>query len=100
MQRLKELLSIRQQQAAFHPNAVQFTLHLGDQIFGFWRQSRDRKQSIFCLHNVSDQPVSIPIGALNLIAGEEWCDLINGCELRAEQHDIELAPYGYAWISN
>lgn len=36
---LKELLSIRRKQAAFHPNATQFTLHLGASLFGYWRQS-------------------------------------------------------------
>jgi sucrose phosphorylase len=36
--RITELLGIRQRQAAFHPNATQFTLHLGNALFGFWRQ--------------------------------------------------------------
>ncbi|WP_289282323.1 sugar phosphorylase, partial [Methylophaga sp. UBA5088] len=42
---LKKLIHLRKQQRAFHPNATQFTLHLGEKLFGFWRQSMDRRQS-------------------------------------------------------
>ena len=45
--KLDERIKIRKEQAAFHPNATQLTLHLGDQIFAFWRESLDRHQSIF-----------------------------------------------------
>ena len=38
---------------AFHPNATSFTLQLGEKLFGIWRQSRDRQQSIFCITNFS-----------------------------------------------
>ncbi|MFM9587533.1 hypothetical protein, partial [Streptomyces caniscabiei] len=47
--RINNLLAIRKQQDAFHPNATQFTLHLTGALFGFWRQSIDRRQSIFCV---------------------------------------------------
>ena len=59
---LKQLLKIRRRQSAFHPNATQFTLHLGDQLFGFWRQSLDRQQSIFCISNISDQGQTLIAG--------------------------------------
>ena len=60
-EQMKRLLQIRSQQAAFHPNATQFTLHISDQVFGFWRQCLQRKQSIFCLYNLSKQSVEIPL---------------------------------------
>ena len=40
---LKKLIHIRKKQLAFHPNAVQFTLHLGSSLYGIWRQSLDKK---------------------------------------------------------
>jgi sucrose phosphorylase len=40
---LKRLLKLRAQQAAFHPNATQFTLQLGSHLFGLWRQNSDLK---------------------------------------------------------
>jgi len=65
---LKKLLKIRCAQPAFHPNATQFTLHLGDEIFGFWRQSPRRDQSIFCIHNITDKTITIPLSSINLIS--------------------------------
>ncbi|MEM6480123.1 MAG: sugar phosphorylase, partial [Pseudomonadota bacterium] len=73
---LSERLQIRTRQAAFHPNATQFTIPLEERIFGVWRQSLDRHQSIFALHNVSAETVEIPHLSMNLIDDEEWFDLL------------------------
>ena len=97
---LKERIKIRKEQAAFHPNATQLTLHLGDQIFAFWRESLDRHQSIFALHNVSDQAVSVSLHELNLISTDNWRDLLSGENFTDVKADIELPPYGCMWISN
>jgi sucrose phosphorylase len=98
--RMKELLRIRTRQPAFHPNAVQFTLQLGDDVFGFWRQSRNRDQSIFCLHNVTDHEVVIPLSSINLISFDTWIDLVGGQKFDDFRQDLELQPYQYVWLSN
>ncbi len=100
LSRLKKLLEIRANQAAFHPNAVQFTLHLGDEVFAFWRQSINRTQSIFCIHNITDQTVSIPISSVNLISLDVWHDLISKSPYSSADDVIELAPYEFVWLSN
>lgn len=97
---IKHLLEIRQQQAAFHPNATQFTLHLGDQIFAFWRQSLDRTQSIFCIHNISDQEQTVFMSDINLIATDQWQDLLTGMEIDEQNQKVLLKPYQCLWISN
>lgn len=97
---LKYLLNTRIKQAAFHPNATQFTLHLGLQLFGFWRQSKDRKQSIFCVSNVSDQTVALPLSELNLITTESWLELISHTKITELTQEITLNPYQTVWISN
>jgi sucrose phosphorylase len=97
---LKSLLDMRISQPAFHPNATQFTLHLGLQLFGFWRQSKDRKQSIFCVSNVSDQPVDLPLNELNLIITESWIELISNTEITELTDKVTLQPYQTVWISN
>jgi sucrose phosphorylase len=97
---LKYLLDIRIKQSAFHPNATQFTLHLGLQLFGFWRQSKDRKQSIFCVSNISDQPVVLPLSELNLIITESWVELITHEEITELTQEMTLAPYQTVWLSN
>ena len=97
---MKNLLRIRTAQPAFHPNATQFTLHLGDQLFGFWRQSHDRRQSIFCISNVSDQMQPLQMSDINLIVTDDWFDLISGDVLPENDAVLELKPYQTLWISN
>jgi sucrose phosphorylase len=97
---LKSLLKTRIEQSAFHPNATQFTLHLGLQLFGFWRQSKDRKQSIFCVSNISDQPIELPLSELNLIITESWVELITNSKITELTEGIMLTPYQTVWISN
>ncbi|WP_286270487.1 sugar phosphorylase [Thalassotalea hakodatensis] len=97
---MKELIDIRTQQPAFHPNAVQFTLHLGLQLFGFWRQSVDRKQSIFCISNISCEPQPLMLSELNLVITESWFDLIAQQEIRDTLERITLQPYQTVWLSN
>ena len=97
---LQKLIELRKQQLAFHPNATQFTLNLGDPLFGFWRQSTDRRQSIFCVYNVSDQPQMLSIQSLNLIATQDWYDLVSGQKFDNSMSQTCLAPYQSVWISN
>jgi sucrose phosphorylase len=98
---LSARLKIRKAQAAFHPNATQFTVNLGDErVFGVWRQSLDRRQSIFALHNVSHTDVVVPAAALNLIEDQLWVDLLSGDVIDATASEITLAPYQCLWITN
>lgn len=97
---LKRLIAIRRKQAAFHPNATQFTLHLGLQVFGFWRQSTRRDQSIFCIHNISDQTQQIALSDINLIGTDHWQDLISGMTIDDLSGSITLKPYQSVWLSN
>ena len=97
---LKRLIAIRRKQAAFHPNATQFTLHLGLQLFGFWRQSMRRDQSIFCIHNISDEIQQVALSDINLIGTDEWGDLISGMTIDDQSGSITLKPYQSVWLSN
>lgn len=97
---IKRLIALRVQQRAFHPNATQFTLHLGDNLFGFWRQSIDRRQSVFCINNISDQPVNLLLSDLNLIGTHEWYDLISERRYSDLHETVELKPYQSLWLTN
>ncbi|MEP5567033.1 MAG: sugar phosphorylase [Halioglobus sp.] len=98
--RIKALLRIRQRQAAFHPNATQFTLHLGNAIFGFWRQSMDRRQSVFVISNISSETVPLMLSDINLIGTDDWIDLISGAHFHSQEQVIDIQPYQVLWITN
>ena len=97
---IKALIEVRRSQPAFHPNATQFTLNCGRAIFAFWRQSQDRRQSIFCLYNISGENTSVPLSTLNLIGGDVWVDLITGETYPIELVDLPMKPYQAIWLSN
>ncbi len=97
---LKRLISIRAKQAAFHPNSTQFTLKLGPSIFGFWRQSMDRTQSIFAIHNVTASEQELYLSNINLICTDTWVDLIAWDVLDLSANKVILKPYQCLWITN
>lgn len=98
--RFLTLIETRKEQAAFHPNAVQFTLALPEGLFGIWRQSLDRKQSVFAVTNVTKEHKTLALADINLIAGDPWWDLISDQSIADIEGDFPLAPYQTAWISN
>lgn len=97
---LKHLIHLRRFQSAFHPNATQFTLHLSTHLFGFWRQSMDRRQSIFCIYNISDEVQHLSLSEINLIGTDIWTDLISGDQYEDLEEAIHLSPYQCLWITN
>ncbi len=100
LEQIKSLIKIRRSQHAFHPNATQFTLNCGRAIFAFWRQSQDRRQSIFCLYNISGESTVVPMSTLNLIGGDVWVDLITGKSYPIDLPDLPMAAYQAIWLSN
>jgi len=97
---LNHLIALRKEQAAFHPNATQFTLHLDDTLFGFWRQSLMRDQSVFVVNNVTNQSQTLNLAQLNLIDMDEWREIISGQMITDLYGEMTLAPYQTVWITN
>ena len=96
----KKVISIRKIQPAFHPNATQFTLNLDKNIFAVWRQSRDRKQSIFALTNVSSKTIKLNTNKINLIDDEQWFDLLSQETKITDDQYVKLMPFQSLWITN
>lgn len=97
---LKKLIALRRDQAAFHPNATQFCLHLGEEVFGFWRQSIDRNDQVFCLYNLTNETQHVPMTSLNIVATDVWMDLISGRDIEATDPELHMKPYQTIWLAN
>jgi sucrose phosphorylase len=97
---LRRLILMRSKQSAFHPNATQYTLHLGESIFGIWRQSINREQSIFAIHNVTNAEQELSLSNINLICTDTWVDLIAWDTLDTSGETLTLKPYQCLWITN
>ena len=100
LNRLRHLIKLRREQQAFHPNAVQFTMQLGLQTFGIWRQSSDRRQDIFSISNISNEQQSVELASINLVSTDDWRDLISGDRINEGQTVLELRPYQTVWLTN
>jgi sucrose phosphorylase len=94
------LIALRKKQPAFHPNATQFTLQLEESLFGVWRQSIDRSQSIFCISNLTKFRQRISLHDINLISTDKWYDIIKSKRIKNINDKIYLLPYQSIWISN
>ena len=97
---LRRRLAIRTRQKAFHPDATQFTLHIKPGMFGFWRQSLDRRQSLFVVTNITRENKRLSLRDMNLFADAKWVDLLSGVTVNPEDEELELVPYQTVWISN
>ena len=97
---LRRLIKLRSKQGAFHPNATQYTLHLGQSVFGFWRQSMNREQSIFAIHNVTNVIQELSLSNINLICTDTWVDLIAWDSVDLAGGVLSLKPYQCVWITN
>ena len=94
-QNMTYLLNIRKKQKAFHPYASQETLNLGSKIFAIKRVSIDKKQSIFCLTNVSSKKQFVNLSKEKIIGK----NLLKKKMIFVNKN-LELEPFQTVWISN
>jgi sucrose phosphorylase len=95
-----KLIEVRKKQKAFHPNATQYTLNISNNFFGLWRQSIDRKQSIFAISNVTNKKQVLSLNNINILSIEKWYDLLSLKEVKKEYKNLTFEPYQTVWIAN
>ena len=89
------LLEIKRKQKAFHPNALRFNINLGSKIFCFKRISKDKKQSIICMTNLSSK-----IQTPNFKKIGSYRDLLNSNLKFREGNSLILKPFQTVWLTN
>ena len=96
-----DLIRLRIQEPAFHPNGRQDVLALNDGLFAVRRTSPDGSERIVAVHNVSGKLQTLSLKPEHLGAGgvTALTDLLTG-----EQHDwqpgltLTLDPYEVMWL--
>ncbi len=89
------LLEIKRKQKAFHPNASRININLGPKIFCFKRISKDKKQSIICMTNLSSK-----IQTPNFKKIGNYKDLLNSNLKFREGNSLILKPFQTLWLTN
>jgi sucrose phosphorylase len=75
-------------------------MHFEEGLFGFWRQSQDRSQSIFCIYNITPETRELALKDVNLIELDDWRDLVSGHRFTDPRETVTLRPYEFVWITN
>jgi sucrose phosphorylase len=98
----RELLRIRCNHNAFHPQGEQRIHNLGKEIFAITRVAPDKSEYILCLVNISDTTTynAVHLPTARIQNAPVWVDLIAGGEIHIEKDNllITLRPYQYVWL--
>ena len=88
----QKLLRIRREHTAFHPNAEQLTIDLGNPtIFALMRTSQNERILILC--NVSRKPQEVQV---DQFGGATLHDLLSDLHV---QESVHLEAYQVAWLA-
>ena len=92
-QKIMNLIFIKKQNKAFHPNAKRENLNIGKKIFCFKRTSLDKKQIIYNITNLSSKYQNININ--NKL--RKYKNLLGKSKMT---HRLVLLPFETKWLSN
>ncbi|KAA3595879.1 MAG: sugar phosphorylase [Candidatus Scalindua sp. AMX11] len=98
---LGNILRIRVQYKAFHPNGDQHVLTLSSDTFTVLRVSPDGKQHIVSITNVTNRSCRIEIPQSGLMVGAtRWYDLVSKREWSSVNKNLEILmePYDIIWL--
>ena len=87
------LIFIKKQNKAFHPNAKRKNLNMGKKIFCFKRTSLDKKQIIYNITNLSSKNQKLNIN--NKL--KKYKNLLDQSKI---SHRLTLQPFETIWLSN
>ena len=87
------LISIKKQNKAFHPNAKRENLNMGKKIFCFKRTSLDKKQTIYNITNLSSEYQKFKFN----YKFSKYKNLLDKTSLSQKS---KLKPFETLWLSN
>ncbi len=95
-------LRLRARQPAFHPDAAQEVLELGDEIFAVLRIAEDGSQRLAALFNFTGQRVWVPAERLAARLGSpgaQWYDLLREQRPPLDgKGRVAIMPYDALWL--
>jgi len=102
LQRYKALLSARQSHPAFSPSAPQEILSGDNRVFAVLRSAAPSGEWVLCLHNVSNEAVTLEIATCNRAPTEVWTEMLSHQRRRPSDEGkvlVALSAYEVNWIS-
>jgi sucrose phosphorylase len=100
-----EMLRLRgkQERTAFSPQGEQEVLEIDERVFALRRSSPDGRDTVWCLSNVSDQPLTAFLNSTQLGAAgkRDYLDLIRKARFPVGNDgglSVPLGPYQAVWL--
>lgn len=93
LEKLKQMISVRKQQPAFHPEAKQVWHHINDDFIAFRRVSE--KQEIFCITNVTSRSRGITVESSIPVK-----ELLTNDKLALGYSELQVMPFDTIWLSS
>ena len=91
--KIMNLIFIKKQNKAFHPNAKRESLNMGKKIFCFKRTSLDKKQIVYNVTNLSSKYQKLGLN-------DKFKKCKNLFDKSKTSHKLVLKPYETLWLSN
>lgn len=98
MKRYKEMLSVRGEHPAFHPDADQEIYDCGNELFVLKRTSLDGEESILSVSNITGNTVDLKSDMLPLSGGENGYRDLLGDEIRFDNGVLTMEAYESLWL--
>ncbi len=95
-----QLLTLRSQHPAFHPNAAQTVLDLGPALFALERAAPDDSERVVCIFNMTAKQKEVRLASIPSICdASKWRNVIRGKALSAKQKAFKLRPFEICWLA-
>ncbi|MDR8390308.1 sugar phosphorylase [Aliifodinibius sp. S!AR15-10] len=98
MNKFEQMLDIRGEHPAFHPDAPQEIFNCGNDLFVIKRTALDESETIFSISNATGKQLSVDRDELPLPASpESVTDLLSG-DTKGRSGSISLEPFETVWL--
>src|SRR5438445_6223423 len=96
------LLMARRSRAAFNPHAEQRVFGEDSRVFAVLRTAATGRDRVLCLHNVTNEPVTVRITTANVASAEVWTEMLCPRPYPVSANgtiSVTLRPYEVNWMA-
>jgi sucrose phosphorylase len=101
-ERYRVLLKARRSHAAFNPHAEQRVLEQDSRVFAVLRTAATGHAWVLCLHNVTNERVTLNVATSHAASAEVWTELLPQRPHRVSANrtnSVTLRPYEVNWMA-
>ena len=101
-ERYRVLLKARRSHAAFNPHAEQRVFEEDSRVFAVLRTAATSHDRVLCLHNVTNERVTLNVATANVASAEVWTEILCQRPYPVSANgtiSVTLRPYEINWMA-